>query len=1258
MSKINQIQRALLELDGGAFQKLADAYISHKKVGPINSIGSVAGSNKARKGTPDSLVQTDDGNFIFFEHTTDQTSLASKIVGDLEKCLNEDKTGIPVSRIERIIFCFTGRLKPNEELEIVDLCKQKGVSVKLFSGEAISFDLYLKYPGIARNLLGVETDSGQIMSPDEFVRSYGKSKLAAPLDLDFRYRESELANGLESLRHQNLILLSGKPGVGKSRLALQVCEEFQRRNSEYVVKCIFGRNRDLWQDLADWFGDSGSYLILVDDANRVSRFDYIVELLMNFREDRVVKVVATVRDYAQKQVEESSAPLGVVPVIEVPLFSDKQIKGLIKEEYEILNHRYLERIADIAGGNPRLAVMAAIIAKNKNTLSSIHDVTSLYDSYFSGVRKELDSNTEINTGTLIKVAAIISFLKAVDRADEESMKDICGAFEISKNDFWGAAGELHNFEILDMYENEVVRVSDQVLGTYFFYVATFRENTLDFGMLLEHYYPKLQNRITDSVYSVLNAFDFDVIVGRLRPHFEALSRRYSDRGDEAGFLSFLEDFWFIDRTYTLMRIGQMIEALEQEDHAPEVVVLDEDNNNIRIEGILKVLAAFSRSAVEDASIALDLLCGYATKRPSEASKVLYVFRKDFGFLPESSDWGYEIQKVVVKSLESRFVESKFFACLFLALSKSYLQTHHETHKSKGRVVQFIRFDLLNSPQLVALRRRIIEGIVGLSQNGQLRGQILDLVDHYSRDYGKLTVGDIVKGDSELLLPFLVDYLNEDDFADCERMHSYFDTLERHNVDLPEGVLERFQNSILKLKRFLVHNLDEERKLGLNYSEYEEYRVQRLREHTSSYTYEDYNDFFDHLAVIWAHSDKEHDEYSLRASIEKVFEFLADRDFDLFESVLSRYLQLGNPYSLFPHKLVELLLVSMPPKDVFEFLKCHEFRHRERWLFAVYEGISGDLVNNDMLDELYALYESAQKQDLPHKFDYLIKFLEFDQKVFPSVVNILLARTREDPGVGHSLDLLFNPVTDIAPRTAELFSGEYHLLEEAYFVVDSTRNHSDYNGYYFNLLLDNMPSFATHYIEHKYKETKRSWVGRHDDHREYDVIWKRADFSRIVDQIVEAVFRNSNIHVSSLDPYLLSFFKTREVPSGSGEIETKQNGYLTDKIERSSQDRRFICFLFSMIANFEAGRRKIFIESLVKNNKDIDLFKELDLLPTSGHSWSGSIVPVLQKDIDYWKALLPIFRTVDLLPHRLYVEQQISLLHRRIENAKRSDFIDD
>ncbi len=155
MSKFNQIQDALKEMDGGKFQKLADSYIYKKGYKNINPIGSVIGADKVKKGTPDSYIRQDNGKLVFAEHTTDQTNTAKKLKGDLEKCFDANKTGIPLSEIEEIVFCHNSGLSLTDEQSLYDLCKEKGIKIQIFGLQGISFDLYQKYPSLAQDFLGI-----------------------------------------------------------------------------------------------------------------------------------------------------------------------------------------------------------------------------------------------------------------------------------------------------------------------------------------------------------------------------------------------------------------------------------------------------------------------------------------------------------------------------------------------------------------------------------------------------------------------------------------------------------------------------------------------------------------------------------------------------------------------------------------------------------------------------------------------------------------------------------------------------------------------------------------------------------------------------------------------------------------------------------------------------------------------------------------------------------------------------------------------
>lgn len=348
MSKINQIQNRIRELEGGAFQKLADAYLYKKGYERINPTGSVIGADKVRKGTPDTLIALPNGKFAFAEYTTQKNDVYEKLKSDLRKCFDEAKTGVPVRNIEEVVLCHTSTLSAIEENTLAEECQKRGVNLNIFGIGPLSSDLSEKYLSLARDYLGVEVDTGQIVPPDEFIAAHNKNKLATGLDTNFRFRGEEIEQALQGLEAGDLTIVSGRAGVGKTRLALECCEQFRKAHPDYEVRCVFNRGPDLFNDLRVHFLESGHYLILVDDANRASRFEYVVQLLQDQRKDQQIKVVATVRDYALGKVREAAQPHGGGVEVTLRPFEEEQIKQLIEDEYDIRNSLYLERIADIA----------------------------------------------------------------------------------------------------------------------------------------------------------------------------------------------------------------------------------------------------------------------------------------------------------------------------------------------------------------------------------------------------------------------------------------------------------------------------------------------------------------------------------------------------------------------------------------------------------------------------------------------------------------------------------------------------------------------------------------------------------------------------------------------------------------------------------------------------------------------------------------------------------------------------------------------
>lgn len=187
MSKINQIQTAILSLGSGAYQKLMDSYVM-KKYGFSNimPLGSHSGTNKVTKGTPDSFVQCADGRFILIAHGSVENHAYNKVKADILSCLDTAKTGIPIEDISQIICCHTStNFTPGQ---VKKLCSYFENTILIGLGE-VSFDLYLKYPDLAKDHLNIDIDTHQIFSLESFLTYFSYNPYSTSLDMPLLCRE-------------------------------------------------------------------------------------------------------------------------------------------------------------------------------------------------------------------------------------------------------------------------------------------------------------------------------------------------------------------------------------------------------------------------------------------------------------------------------------------------------------------------------------------------------------------------------------------------------------------------------------------------------------------------------------------------------------------------------------------------------------------------------------------------------------------------------------------------------------------------------------------------------------------------------------------------------------------------------------------------------------------------------------------------------------------------------------------------------------
>lgn len=1247
MATVNTIEQRILQMDGGEFQKLCDAYLSSIGYGNPNSFGSKVGSNKVRKGTPDTFFERPNGKLVFVEYTTQQKNLFRKLDRDLTKCLDEEKTKVPISSLEEIVICYTSQLEPSEVLLLKTKCDKKGVGLTLFGISALANEL-INYPHLVRNFLNLAIDTGQVIPLEEFPSVYGKSKFAITLETKFYFREKEIDEFSDALESYDLVVISGKAGVGKSRFALEGCRNFIAQHPEYKAYSIVSLSQNLFKDLQERFSLPGQYLILVDDANRVIDFSYFMHFLRNQKDNQKIKIVATVRDYALDKIENDILNYPH-KLLSLNRFTDDQIKELAKDEFGILNPHYLERIVELSVGNPRIAVMISKIAVEKNTLQSINDVSALYDEYFSSIKEDLQGFGEPD---LLRTAGVIAFLRAVDRTHEQMMSSIESSFHISPDTFWHCAFRLHELEMVDMYEDEVVRISDQVLSTYLFYLAFFKEKVLDFSDVLHNYFPNSRSKIGDALFPTINAFDQKTIFDLLRPKVLKLWDDLTASNDDENLLALAESFWSLLPTQTLSFIQK---RLSKSQYAPadfsQLESLDPNKgNNVTLITELQILGRFRYASPDLRNVALELLYDHLNTRPADVLQVLSVLVDKYGFDRFSNQTGVSIQQKLVDVLWERAEngQNELYSRLFIAVAGEYLKTDFRTHEMhSNNTITIYSFTLQPDPEVLQLRTTIFSYLFELYKRYQQ--DVFKVIQNYVNSYHHVAPDEIFSNDAISVTGFIQNNLSPQNYMDNIFVNDYLDFLENHGVIFDKNLRQEFQNEAFLVYRLLSENRKEF--IQYKYEELQQIRKERFASYFSSFTDTDVKHFIELCLEIGDGIKQSHKRYEINSGFSIGLSVLAEKRQDLFQAAIGYYLQQGDKLDLNPIPFIRILIMNNGKERAFAFLNKLDYPTKKRWLFGYYQMLPANEIVHEDLSTLYTLFQEAQPPQMPNHLDFLLSYVPFDNRVVAKVAQLILDKG-DSQYSAWILSTITNPYSEIHKHLLDLFKDDIETLRKVYLTVKAGKEHDDHNSATLLKVLELDPEFITEYIEWIYTPKGEGFRWHHDS-QDYSALWRHQNYREIFSSIVELVYqkrKDVRWHIE-----LRQFFISDAKERLDTNVEYKQELLLSDLIKSRYQDIDFIEFLFETIAYFPQERRSRLLFAFLQHNKNFLDFKRLDFEP-GVMSWSGSAVPIYQERIDYLKSILRMLDNSQLLEHRTYIQQRIDALEHRKNQEKKQDFM--
>ncbi|MDD5456210.1 MAG: hypothetical protein PHV30_04165 [Candidatus Margulisbacteria bacterium] len=1240
MSKLNEIQEKLRQVEGGLFQKVCDAVISQRGLGNVIPNGSKDGSDKTVKGTPDSYIQLENDEFIFIEHTTQQDNLLSKVLEDIKKCFDVKKTGIEITKINKIIYCHNSKLEPKEVTEIIDLCTDNSCDFEQITSGSISFKLAFDYPLIAKDLLDISVDTRQILTPNEFSKIQSK---ILTFENEFLFRESEIKNIINALSLKDILVIKGKPGVGKSRIAIEAVNKFVSQYPDFSFFCIDNQEVSLFEDLKRVLSQNPKLILLVDDANRISQLTHILSQVLRTPGSNVLKLVLTVRDYA---VDEVSRHLQEYSWEEITINSleRNEIKAILNSKtVDIHNHIFVDRICDFSHGNPRLAILASNAVKEKNSFEPLINIYSLQKILFSNLEEKLRISENKNRFTTL---AIICFFRAIN-AEKDFVQEIYRVFNISEADFWDSVYFLHTLEIVNLYDKQICKISDQLLATYFFYELVFTKEAVSFDVFLNHFFLSNSKRMKDVLIPIANSFDIALIKRKCTQPVKNLFSQILDNKDISDLFLVSSVFFFVIPDKVLSFLARMIEIESIVDQD----ICFETNHKGVDEKIYNLLNKFTYLDKTKIKISIQLACRYFIKRKDLAPQ-----------FSEYITYSFEYEKLAHLAtprqqllLETLIEEAKIYneiGLVLLHVAPFFLKLEHMSSTADGHKIYLNQMGLPFTEPIKEVHKIIFDFVLRLDSL-RLNDFLNDYIKELSSNmHGKIEeIKAALLYDSEYIKKLIEKHSIFSSFETCQVIQEYIELLKRFEVDIAnfQQIEKCSHTDLFALSRLISFDAYERRvlfKKGLSYNEIEKKRKEDILNNMANFSLTDYKSLYSQLIEIYK-SNSDRDHYILGNFMFIILNDLI-KDKNLFLNFISYIVDMNNSLKVDLYVVIVNFLNTHleDHKSLFEIVSKQNYNIKSNWMLAFWVGLPKAAITDEYIKRLLDYFNSVVFDYGFIDYEFLIKYDNIQTGIAQKILQTLYNRRSEN---NCSFCYLFVSTREIGKQLFEVIKDK-NLINELWLFESIRDLNFDYDGTFLKKLIELDCEFIIKHLQ-VLTDTKE-YLFDSVYSREYSFIWGLPNSSEILNKIIEFFLQKKSYY---LDNHYINVFFLGKHPNE--EYIEKKMEFIKQFIIKNSDNTKALNLIFIPVKKCFQQNIYEFIQTFLNVNNKVDNFKKLDFEPHL-FSGSGDFISSYQDVLSFWEGLLMHLNDVKWINHSQYVSEKIQDWQQRIIYEQKRAFLKD
>jgi len=1243
--RLQLIEQKLLAIDSAGFQNLCDSYLSLREdeYSSFNRSGSQLGKKKTIVGTPDTFLRLAENKLAYVEYTTQASAIVSKVRDDIDKCLDESKTNVNPKLIHKIIVCLNSKLSVDEETQIQQYAQIKKVSLELIGIDTLALEIMSKYLLLSREFLGISMDTGQILPFGKFIQEYNNkaNQLSTPIDNKFFHRSIELGQIHKALYFKDLLILSGAPGVGKTKIGIEAIQNFTQENPSFESYVIAKKDVDIFEDLKIQIRPDKDYILLIDDANR--QLPNLRQIFGIFKENRTgkLKLVITVRNYALVDIRSCNIEF-ISETIDIPKFTDKEIVEILKSDsFKIINHKYQKKIVEIADGNPRLAIMGARIALEKESKFLFGDVSDLFETYFTSF--SMDFNL-FDKPDLLKALGLVSFFFTIDRENKEVVERLLSIFEMDYYVFNEAIEELHKRELVEIQYNHI-RISEQVMATYFFYIVFIRDNWLPFEKLLFNYFETHKFSFKEAIYPANNSFGYENVISKINP---ALNK-YIDavQKEENKLIDFLDLFWFYkpDETlaYFLNKISSITEPTE-----PIYNTHYETNDFVyKKELTIDYISRFFRHQTEEFIPAIQLGFEYIRKKPEHLPEFIRRIRENLLFDEPDERYGYQRQALFIQHIKDNVESEKVhYSIAFFAIADSFLKhSHHMTHGGRKNTISFYDYPLPATNEIKKIRTIIWKTLFSLL--GNYRNKVISTINKYKPDYRERNC-EILDFDLTLLVPFVKEKFSPYSFNETYVANRLIASLKREKkitnmtyLDLiPIFDTQEYRDyKKLDWNRFR----DKEEYEFDNWQEYEKIKSDDLKENFKFKSKKDFDAFLKTIDNFQSVKDSTHSqiENSIEVVLSENFDQDPDRGLTFLEAYLNKNYDIRHLYKTIS------IIVNHSEEDalkLWEILDNWDNEKSINWKLDFFNRLPNEFVNDAYFERLITTINSLTGFVYLY-IDQYVKFSTKNRNAAKEIMSIVHYKIKTE---SQKIRISEYPFKD----ALGLFENDYTLIKESYlqqFELSKSSISFDYQMKGFANIYKTHKEFLYDFFAYFYSE-----YDAHRDNKDLNLsfIWDYPERMNEIEKVIDFL-TNKDVYFG-LGGHSVSilFNDLDEIQLNNAFI------FLKDMIKKNHTNRTYIEVIFDTIrTNLQIKHDELFLYYLSINN-DVEFFKTIDWVGNPGVQMGDVIWGELHAK--RWEKVLNILNTsqdqLNFIPIKSFLKKRIQSEYNSAESERMRNFI--